>query len=1411
MKIETIHKRRVLSLPLLIVPVFILLFAGETAFGTRAQDGAGQSHRQPLALAAADLDGDGMPDLIEAYSESGTGHLLIKRGNVDALFPNTPEAQERRRLGTFTSEPFLAPLTIISLPIAPDFAAAADFNADGRNDLLAASHGDNAFLWLMNEGEEGFRLQTPIPLNGRLTALIAADINRRDGLPEVIAGVSRKDGDFLAIFESPEGAIRAEPEEIAMPGPIARICAGQLDGDYPQDLVVLTGDTLALVHGRDRKLSQSPRRQAEVSPAEVTVLALPFAGSGVAVGDFLWTPDYREEIAVLSEDGRQLALIHCSPGGRDYNVHTVRLTGTPPLPESSHPARMTRARVSGLLPDDLIIVQSGANGVYVIPGAPAGSHDELVSSILRTLTPAVDVLPMRLYPDPLHTLVLLHPGGAAPLNTFVPAATLTVNSTLDLPDGNVNDGICDTGNATIGFTGICTLRAAIQTANVIPGLDRIHFAIGGGGNIEPATNLPGSTGPLVVDGTTEPGYAGTPRIELSGVRLGDNGDGLSLTNDSTVRGIAVNRFKQAGIRLTSNSIVESCMVGTDPLGQFARGNGRGTMGLGGIVARGSNNFVGGTVAAARNIISANGNAGVQFEGTFNVSENNTVQGNYLGLDSTGIFTDFDNVPNSGDEMGNTVGVTIVGATARDNLVGGILPNERNVIAGSEFNHVRILQGIGNRVQGNYLGTNRLAAGSRTGSGFSGVFISDGRDNTLGGSTPDARNLIVRGGVHGVLIQGTNARGNKVQANHIGTDLDGVLGMPNSANGIRIEGAPTNTVGGIAVGTRNVISANGQNGIEIANASARGNEILGNYIGMAADGSDPLSNNLNGVRIFNAPGNFIGDQAASARNIISANFGSGIEISGSGATGNVVQSNFIGTDVDGQSAQGNTLDGVRILGNAANNVIGGSPLMPGAVPGNIISGNRLNGVSISGNQTSNNQVAGNLIGLRPADDAPMPNRENGVFIENASSNTIGGSQAGERNILSGNKKSGILITGMTAFSNAVFGNYIGLNVDGTQTVPNELNGVRLQGSQANLIGGPGQLERNVISGHAEAGVLITGGQGHALQNNHIGVNPAGNAAMPNLIGVAIENSDANAIGLPVFGGGNVISGNILHGVQIFGDTPGGGIETGLNTVVNNSIGTDLTGVLNLGNGLHGVGIFGIAEFNTVGSTGIGGFNRIAFNGGAGVARPANDEANGILVNYIYSNDELGIDVGDDGLTLNNAGPEDNIVNFPIIDSAIYDGMNTLVSGRLRSYPDRRFLLVFFVNDDCDPSFHGEGQRPVISLEANTDENGLLTFSENLPGTSAPIGSFITLTASARHALPPGFFFWETSEFSRCVPVAPPCREADINCDGCVDDADLLAVLFAFGQTCSNCPEDLNHDGVVDDADLLMVLFNFGEGC
>jgi CSLREA domain-containing protein len=129
------------------------------------------------------------------------------------------------------------------------------------------------------------------------------------------------------------------------------------------------------------------------------------------------------------------------------------------------------------------------------------------------------------------------------------AATFTVNSTGDGADAAPGNGVCQTATP-----GECTLRAAIQEANATPAADTINFNILPGGiqTITPLTALPTIFWPAVIDGTTQPGFAGSPIIELSGAIAGPAGaDGLNITaGNSTVRGLVINRFSsftRAGI------------------------------------------------------------------------------------------------------------------------------------------------------------------------------------------------------------------------------------------------------------------------------------------------------------------------------------------------------------------------------------------------------------------------------------------------------------------------------------------------------------------------------------------------------------------------------------------------------------------------------------------------------------------------------------------------------------------------------------------------------------------------------------------------------------------------------------------------------------------------------------------------
>ena len=152
------------------------------------------------------------------------------------------------------------------------------------------------------------------------------------------------------------------------------------------------------------------------------------------------------------------------------------------------------------------------------------------------------------------------------------AGTFVVTSTGDSADSSTADGVCNDG------TGACTLRAAIEQANASAGADAVHFAIASGAQtIAPASELPHVTGTLTIDGTTQPGFTGTPIVEIDGVGAGGafptGLDGLTITaSNSVVRGLLINRFTREGIMVAANSVpIEGNYIGTDTTGDLDRG------------------------------------------------------------------------------------------------------------------------------------------------------------------------------------------------------------------------------------------------------------------------------------------------------------------------------------------------------------------------------------------------------------------------------------------------------------------------------------------------------------------------------------------------------------------------------------------------------------------------------------------------------------------------------------------------------------------------------------------------------------------------------------------------------------------------------------------------------------------------
>ena len=271
------------------------------------------------------------------------------------------------------------------------------------------------------------------------------------------------------------------------------------------------------------------------------------------------------------------------------------------------------------------------------------------------------------------------------------------------------------------------------------------------------------------------------------------------------------------------------------------------------------------------------------------------------------------------------------------------------------------------------------------------------------------------------------------------------------------GAPTMKSAAARAGAGNIISGNAGDGIDIEDATATGNTIEGNLIGTDSSGLAAVHND-SGILINGASFNVVGGPQVSERNVISGNNSQGIEIDGSGATGNTVEGNLIGTDITGAKALGNANDGVYI--NAGQlNVIGGNA----AAARNVISSNTLDGIFI-GDGVQGTTVEGDFIGVDVTGLVALGNEQNGVNIYGGSLNVIGGTTAGAHNIISGNESNGVEIQTDDATGNIVEGNYIGTNVGGTTAVANLDAGVEIVDAPGNIIGGSVAGQRNVISGN-----------------------------------------------------------------------------------------------------------------------------------------------------------------------------------------------------------------------------------------------------------------------------------------------------------------------------------------------------------
>ena len=691
---------------------------------------------------------------------------------------------------------------------------------------------------------------------------------------------------------------------------------------------------------------------------------------------------------------------------------------------------------------------------------------------------------------------------------------------------------------------------------------------------------------------------------------------------------------------------------------------------------------------------------------------NLVQGNDIGT-SDGQFA-----------LANAIGISLYGGATQNTVNGNCISG--NTVAGLDIGGVGT---SGNVVENCLVGTDASGIGAIANG--TGVLIEAGAT----GNTIGSGNVISGNNNDGLDIIGMQTSGNVVRGSRIGTDVSGEQGLANGVEGLAIQGAANNTIGGTSSADGNVISGNANNpgydGILINLPGASGNVVENNLIGMDAADSMALPNG-NGVAISNgAANNTIGGSGVG--NTIGGNLTDGIFIISVGTTGNLVEGNYLGTDSTGTAPLPNGT-GVLIEAGATGNTIGS---------GNVISGNNGDGLDITGMQTSGNVVMGSRIGTDVSGEQGLANGVEGLAIQGAANNTIGGTSSADGNVISGNDSNpghdGVLINLSGASGNVVENNLIGMDAADSMALPNG-NGVAISnGAANNTIGGSGV--GNIIGGNLTDGIFIisVGTTGNLVAGNHIGIDSTG-ASVPDGTGVLINGgASGNTVGGRTIGAGNVIAGNTGDGVDISGTGTSGNVVSGNNI-----------GVSGTGNRGSGVAISAGAQQNQVGGTSTGAGNNIVSNVGVGVwVFDATSTGDAIRGNSIHDNGKLGIDLGGslasgpDGPLPNHVGMvsgPNNFQNYPILAAAAA-GPTTIVTGSLNALPKISYFLDFYASTTPDPSGYGEGARYLGTTSVTTNSSGNVSFVTSGLAKSTK-GEFITATATD----PAG----NTSEF--CLAIA-----------------------------------------------------------
>jgi hypothetical protein len=685
------------------------------------------------AMVVGDFDGDGMDDLVTAWALAEGGLLVLYPGQVDYLFPNDPQARARAQLRG-PPAPFGQPWEPLPSAHAADWLVVVERSSNGQRLLVAASRGADYFDAYDGAALAGQSPPQRIHLGAPLTAMASGDIGSRDGRSDLVLAIDHDSaGGSLWLWQGGEEAVLTIPAA----RPAHTLGVVDLDGDGLGDLLSVDDSTTQWRKGLDPLTGGSWLAAAQDLGAGQSHASLALAPASVS-----------KTRGFMGGEQRLLRL-----QGSSDPVAATELTGT----IGAHGQPLALAMMASRGGRNLL--QAADSGLQV--------HDE-AGRLLYTLPlpeRPLAVLPMRLNADGFDDLVVLGGNATAPL--VIPSAprlSFLVENNGNLPDCNQSDNFCSTDLGTGCGSGGCTLRAALMQANASPGPDAVTFSIGGSAAISDHDLTAGDG--TIIDGMTQPGYAGLPVVELVGGG-GANSWGLIVVgNGTTVRGLLVRNHTQGlGIAICgTGNIVEANLAGPSPAAP--PGNPGNAVGF----AVGDCAFVtvdggqlGGSVPQARNhgygSTSNELSIGVGSGGSSTVS-NFQVLGNWFGFKPSG---EFDSRGRASVRFCQDTNLTLSG-----NVISGVPdhPDTSDELAVLAQDCLFTRQNL--IISGNRIGA--AADGTVVATVGSGVRVSGIQASGLRLGLPGAGNEIVGFPGDGIILTGSN-RDVRIQGNHIGRLAD----------------------------------------------------------------------------------------------------------------------------------------------------------------------------------------------------------------------------------------------------------------------------------------------------------------------------------------------------------------------------------------------------------------------------------------------------------------------------------------------------------------------------------------------------------------------------------------------------------------------------------------------------------------